>query len=534
MRMQTLVLGAVAMVTMASTAIAADDGAALLQAVRQGDRAAVQTLVRSRADVNHTEVDGTTVLHWAVQRTDAVIVDTLVRAGARVNVANRYGVTPLSLAAVRGDARIVDVLLKAGADPRAATREGEVPLLLAARTGSVDVIKSLVASGADPNARESWMGETPLIWAAADNNASAVRALIELGAVVDARSLPVTYPAQHPKDPSNYVSSAPPKGEWTALMYAAREGADSAAAALLDAGADVNAQDPEGMTPLIEAIINMHFDLAATLLERGANPNIVDESGMSPLYAAVDMRTPSWERSRPRPEEEDTLDCVGLMKVLLDHGADPNAVLKTRTLQRYHANGLTAMTEGSTPLMRAAYYDNLDMVRLLVERGADVRMAQKDGTTAVMLASGVKYAITQEGDPEKAGTADDAYEIVKLLVERGADVNAVNTQGQTAIYGAAFVGRDRTIAYLAEQGARVDIKTRQGLSLYDAVLNKGVPEEGTGSRVGGRPGPRTVALVVDLMTKAGVPPAESANVPRLFGPRAPSAPADQPVPASPR
>jgi ankyrin repeat protein len=184
------------------------------------------------------------------------------------------------------------------------------------------------------------------------------------------------------------------------------------------------------------------------------------------------------------------------------------------------------MGEGSTPLIRAAYYDNLDMVRLLVERGADVKLTQKDGTTAMMLAAGVKYALTQEGDPETSGTPDDAYEIVKLLAEKGTDVNAANAQGQTALYGAAFVGRERVISYLAEHGARVDVKTKGGLSIYDAVLNKGVAEEGTGSRVGGKPGPHTVALVREVMVKAGVEPTETAKVERAFGAR--SAGADQP------
>ncbi len=534
MRIVTLLpIAAGVVLTLASSSVA-QDGPSVLQAVKTGNVSSLRTLVRRRADVNATERDGTTALHWAVRRSDLGMVEALLQAGAKVGTANRYGVTPISVAASAGNPRIVELLLRSGADPNAATKEGEVPLLLAARTGNVDVIKALVARGANVNAKEAWMGETALIWAAAENNAAAVRALVELGAGVDVKSAPIKYPAQEPKDPSNYVSSAPPTGGWTPLMYAAREGATDAALALVELGADVNVQDPEGMTPLIEAIINVHFDLAAKLLEKGADPNVADEAGMTPLFAAVDMRTPAWERSRPRPDETDTLDCVGLMRVLLDRGANPNAVLKKRTLQRYHANGLGALIEGSTPLMRAAYYDNLDMVRLLVDRGADVRVTQRDGTTAMMLAAGVKYAITQEGDPEKSGTPDDAYEIVKLLTEKGGDVNSANTNGHTALYGAAFVGRDRVISYLAERGARFDIKSRQGLSIYDAVLNKGVADEGTGSRVGGKPGPRTVALVLDLMKKAGVEPAEAANVQRSVGARAPATADPAPAPPAPQ
>jgi hypothetical protein len=93
---------------------------------------------------------------------------------------------------------------------------------------------------------------------------------------------------------------------------------------------------------------------------------------------------------------------------------------------------------------------------------------------------------------------------MKLLAERGADVNAVNIRGETALYGAAFTGRDRAIAYLAEKGARLDAKTKQELTVLDGALNIGVADDGTGSRVGGKPGPGTVTLVRELMARAGV------------------------------
>jgi len=534
MRNRHVVLASMILAASAALAQGAGVDARLLDAVKGGNREAVRTMLKqgARELVNVPEADGTTALHWAVRRHDGALVEMLLGAGANATAANRYGVTPLSMAATGGDAAIVDRLLKAGADPNTTVADGETVLMLAARTGEVNVIRSLVARGAVVNAKENWMGETPLIWAAAENNVAAIHALVELGADVNAVSAPVKYPPQKPKDPSNYVSSAPPKGMWAPLMYAARDGATDAALALVSLGADVNKRDSDGMTPLIEAVINVHFDLAAKLLDKGANPNLADSSGMTPLFAAVDMRTPAWERSRPDPKETDNLDCVDMMKVLLDHGANPNAALTGRLLQRYHAGGSAAMGEGTTPLMRAARYDNLDMVRLLVERGANVHMTQKDGTTALMLASGVKYALTQEGDPEKSGTVADALEIARLMVQKGADINAQNAQGQTAMYGAAFVGREPVIRFLAESGADFSVKTRQGLSIYDAVLNKGVADEGTGSRVGGKPGPKTVALVRELMVQAGITPDETANVQRAFGGRtAAPPPAQQAQPA---
>ena len=67
------------------------------------------------------------------------------------------------------------------------------------------------------------------------------------------------------------------------------------------------------------------------------------------------------------------------------------------------------MIEGTTPLIRASKYANLDMVELLVSRGADVSLAQSDGTTALMFAAGVRYSITQQGDPANHGSLDDAH-----------------------------------------------------------------------------------------------------------------------------
>ena len=499
---------AVGLLVLLAAGAGAQSDTTLLQAVKRGDRTAVAAAAAARtANVNATEGDGTTALHWAVRNGDADTMRLLLQRGANAAARNRYGVTPLSLAATNGDGPAIRALLVAGADPNSSLTEGQTVLMMAARTGRPAAIDVLVEAGANVNARESWMGETALMWAAADDHADAVRTLVKHGAEINARSTTVAYPPQKPKDPSNYVTSFVPKGQWTPLMYAAREGAANAAMALVALGADVNVRDPEGVTPLIQAILNAHFDLAAWLLDHGANPNLADNAGMGPLYAAIDMNTPPWERSRPDARITSDLDCVGLMRVLLDHGADVNARVTGRLLSRYHAGGAPGMIEGTTPLIRAAKYANADMVALLVRRGADVTLAQSDGTTALMFAAGVKYSITQQGDPANHGSLDDAHAIVKLLHEKGADLNAMNSRGETALYGAAFAARNKVISYLAANGGKLDARTKQGLTVLDGALNTGVAEDGTGSRVGGKPGPDTVLLVRDLLVAAGLQPA---------------------------
>src|SRR3989454_12341903 len=120
--------------TVASLA-AAGANLSLVDATKQGDRAAVRALLHEHADPNAAELDGTTALHWAVQHDDIETVDLLLAAGANVNASNRYGVTPLMAACTNGNATIVEKLLAAGGDPHAAGPEGGAALKDGGRTG---------------------------------------------------------------------------------------------------------------------------------------------------------------------------------------------------------------------------------------------------------------------------------------------------------------------------------------------------------------------------------------------------------------
>src|SRR3954465_14671964 len=265
----------------------------IVDAAQRGDLEAVRSLVRARSEVNKAATDGTTALHWAVRSNNLELVDLLVRAGANVKAVNRYGIAPLTFAAENGSARAVEALLRAGADPNTATGGGEPVVMTAARTGNVETLQRLIAAGEDVNAREPWLGETAIIWAAGENHAAAVRTLAAAGADVNARSTTLTPPVlEFPR--SGGPNSPFPRGGWTPLMYAARQGAIDAARALVDLKADQDAvalpqtdvplkpEDLEaaahgiGTTALVFAIINTHYDLAAMLAERGADPNVAD------------------------------------------------------------------------------------------------------------------------------------------------------------------------------------------------------------------------------------------------------------------
>jgi uncharacterized protein len=496
---------------------------ALVDAVKRGDREAVRELLRGKPDVNLAQADGTTPLHWAVRANDIDLVRTLLRAGAKATVTNRYGIAPITLAATNGSVEALDALLKAGASANTQSTEGEPIIMTAARTGNAAAVKLLISKGADVNAREKWFGETAVMWAAAENHADAIKVLAESGADFNARSTVVDAPVlEFPR--SGGPNSPFPRGGWTALMFAAREGAIDAARTLAELGANLNvaalpqtdiplkpeefkaAEQGIGTTALVFAIINSHYDLAAVLLEKGADPNVVDVAGMGPLYAAVDMNSLQWVQGRPAPILTDKLDAVDVVKLLLDRGASPNARLKRAPLKRHHDAGTTLnLGQGTTPLMRAARTNDVAVMRLLLDKGADPFLTLPDRTNALMIAAGLGAGgLRGEGIRIVVPTPEGAVEACALLLERGMDVDAFNNAGNTALHGA--VGRgDAVVKFLAERGATLNLKNKAGFTPLDLAMGQG----GRGGR-GGVVRESTAALLKQLMSQAPPRPLKSA------------------------
>ncbi|MEO8257898.1 MAG: ankyrin repeat domain-containing protein [Acidobacteriota bacterium] len=445
---------------------AADAPARLIEAIKAGNRSAVTALLKQPAEIGARAADGTTPLHWAARLDNLETVHALLRAGAEVNAINRYGVTPLALAATNGNGDIVAALLKAGADANAALPEGETVLMTAARTGNPDVVMQLIERGADVNAQESWLGETALMWAAAQDNAAAVTTLIEHGAKPDLASSLTTYKRK------TAGQTVLPRGGFTALMYAAREGAIEAARALADGGANLDLADPDGATALILAIINANYDLGVALLEKGADPDVADATGMTPLYAAVDMNTLAFMHGRPTSRPSGLLDSVDMVKALLAYRAKPDLALKAPTMQRHNNGPNQNLGEGTTPLMRAAKGGDVALMRLLLAAGADPALRQKNQNTLLMLAAGFGRKFNQNADSQEyeRATEEELLAAVKVAVELGLDVNAANAQGDTAMHVAAG---ESIVRFLAAHGARLDARNKQGRTPLDvAILRK--------------------------------------------------------------
>jgi len=468
--------------------------APLIDAVKAGDTAAVRAMVAKRADVNASEVDGTTALHWAAHFDNLAAADVLIRAGANVRAANRYGITPLYLASLNGSAPMIEKLLKAGADANGAAPEGETPLMTAARTGNVDAARVLLAHGAIIDARENWRGQTALMWAAAQDHAAMVRELLLHDADINARSTIQNWERQTTQEPREKWL---PLGGLTPLLFAARQGSLESVRMLVEVGADLNLTDPEGTSAVVSAIINGHYDVAALLLDKGADPNLADKDGRTALFAAVDMNTMPVSNV-PMPNViGNQLSSLDLIEKLLARGANVNAQLKAQ--QPYRAKldrGTdTVLTTGSTPLLRAAKAGDVAAMRLLLAKGADPTLATTAGVNPLMAAAGV--GTKEEDTTGRSKTEPDAIKAMTLLLDAGLDVNAVDNAGRTALHGAALQGYDQVVRFLAGRGATLDVKDKRGFTPLDVAkgLAGGVGFDGKASN----PHETTAALLGELL-----------------------------------
>jgi ankyrin len=471
-----------AAVVLAFAAAIAEAEPAIVDAAMNGDLKAVRALVRQAADLDAAQPDGMTALHWAVQRRDHEMMTVLLEAGAKPDPSNRTGARPLYLAAINADAAAIARLLDAGEDANAVlTAEGETVLMLTAYTGNRDAVQLLLDRGADPNVQQ-FRGQTALMWAAAEGHADVVELLLARGADPALSSAASTKQERRPP------------GGMTALIFASRQGKLEAALALLDGGADIDQAGADSTSPLLIAVVNGHYDLASMLIERGANPNLADANGRTPLYAAIDLRNVQWSQA-PAPELPQATHLAMITK-LLDAGANPSIKMTGMVGHRGSFDMRWSDLKGGTAFSRAAWNGDIEVMRLLLDRGADPNVVTEKGETPLLLLAGAGWPLGQgyiRSEQEITAALD-------LLVEElGMDVNAATTEGVTPVIGAIFKGDNFVVQYLVDHGARLDAKDAKGRGVLEwaqgIAANEGQPP---------RPQPETEKLVRELMAKQGV------------------------------
>ena len=441
----------IAVVVFAAASAARADETTLLAAARNADREAVRALLQQHVDVNGAAADGTTALVWASFRDDLETADLLIRAGANVNAATDLGVTPLWNASQNGSDAMVRRLLQAGANPNAALVAGETPVMVASRSGYAAVVEQLIAKGGNVNAHGA-RGQTALMWAAAQKHPDVVKVLLAHGADIHARSdVWSEVMAVPPHGHLEYNRGIPHGGE-TALMFAARVGDLASATLLADAGANVDDRDAWGVSATTLAAHAGHGDLVEFLLEHHADPNAA-QAGVSALHVAI-MR---------RDEK--------MIRALLAHGADPNAPVQSWTPTRRSSKDFHFGPElvGATPFWLAARFAEPDVMRLLVDRGADPLFVlhsdrvvdgprgsgfqhRKSVTTALMAAVGMGGGEAWV-EVDRAEREALILEAVELAARLGVDVNAANADGRTALDAAKTLKYERVVRFLLENGA---------------------------------------------------------------------------------
>jgi uncharacterized protein len=303
------------------------------------------------------------------------------------------------------------------------------------------------------------------MWAAAERHPAVVKLLLDHGADWKVRS--VDRETKVPRLSAASSISPIARGGFTALSFAAREGDIESARVMLDGGVDINYGDVDNTSALVVLIMNKQYSFARFLIDRGADVNLVGGYGRTALYAIVDIRNEDYS-ALPARKTEDPLPTLDLVRTLLDRGANVTAALTANLPGRSGMDsGDTTLTEGTTPLMRAARAGDTAVIRLLLAHGADPQVTTKDGNTALMFAAGVGYR-----DKNTRGTERDALEAVKTFVDAGLDLRSVNTRGETALHGAADRGADTVVQFLVDRGAELNVKSKQGFTPLDVAMGK--------------------------------------------------------------
>ncbi|XP_065583414.1 ankyrin-1-like [Artemia franciscana] len=439
-------------------------------AIKANNLNLVEILLDRGADPNYGEC-----LHYAVEKGRVNICKLLIDFGAKLDAMNAKKDTPLLIAIRNNNLELVIFLLDRGANPNC----GEC-LHLIVQKGRADLCKLLIKSGAELDAANAH-GKTPLVTAIKANNLNLVEVLLDRGA-------------------------NPNCGE--CLHLAVQKGRADLCKLLIKSGAELDATNAHGKTPLVTAIKVNNLNLVEILLDRGANPNrgeclhLAVQKGRADLCKLlIDKMKSSAEIDAMNAHGKTPLataikaNNLNLVEILLDRGADPNygeclhhAVKKGRVnicklLIDFGAKLDAMNAKKDTPLLIAIRNNNLELVILLLDRGANPNCGEclhlfvqkgRADLCKLSIKSGAELDATNAHGKTPLVIAIKAnnLNLVKILLDRGADPNC----GE-CLHLAIKIGRVDIVPFLVLCGAKLDAmnaKMHFCIFCFDiAIRNKG-------------------------------------------------------------
>jgi ankyrin repeat protein len=460
--------------------------------VYRDDADAVDLLLKAGANAKAANNFGATPLSLAAESGNPTITQRLLEAGADANERLPNGATALMMAARTGNLATMKVLLDRGADVNAKEKtRGTTALMWAAAQGNASAVQLLVDRRADVSAvtDPAWQDRPVRYGKASDPRPSQGRNQDLVVSQVGGRN---------PRSRDG--------GGLTPLVFAVRANDLESVRILLAAGASVNQVTRYGWSPLLVATQNRYYQLASYLLDHGADPNMTNKGAWSPLYLAVDNRN---IEGGDYPVPKGDMDTLEFIRKLIDKGADVNWRVQESTWFRTVFTSQWVHEDGATAFWRASQSSDLTLMKLLLEHGADPNIATNVGVTPLQVAAGIGWVegITYEWSKEAN------VEAVKLLMKLGNDPNAQAQTGRTALHGAGHKGATQVIQVLVDAGARLDQRD-YGQSGNDAggrlAFHRYLPVDYADGliRIGTQSAiiqPEAGALLRKLMTERGMP-----------------------------
>jgi ankyrin repeat protein len=448
----------------------------LMAAARTGNVDAIKVLIDHGADVNAKEtLRGTTPLMWAADEGHAAAIKLLIDRGAD------FKATSKMVERSRGPA------LGKSNDPRKQVAAQGAALAAGQASPELGALRAAAAAPTQGRGGGRGRGQGAAQAAAAADGADQDDAGAAVG-LVGRRQAPVS-----------------DGGGLTALVCAARANDLESVKVLLAAGADVNQVTGYGWSPLLVATQNRYYKLGAYLLDHGADVNLTNKGFWTPLYLATDNRN---IEGGDYPVRQGDMDHLEYIKLLLDKGAKVNARIKDSTQTRTVFTNQWLDENGATAFLRASQSGDIVLMKLLLDHGADPKIDTVLHVTALQVAAGIGWVegITYEWSQEST------LQAVKMLLDLGLDPNAQADTGRTALHGAAHKGRSDVVQVLVDHGAKLDVRDygntdnrggKLAVHTWEPVdYADGLVRVGVQSAI---PHPETGLLLRKLMIAAGLP-----------------------------